>query len=833
MKTIKKLLLLIILVTGLFSTAQVTTHYGRVKATVVNELTPVSLTTKVLVWDGEEFKYVNASDLLALSGGGSGDNLGDHIATQDLTIDGFNLNMVGSEIRFGTGSVYPRIFNTGSQLYLQGPIAANSTVRLQALSAGNAYSLVEVSPTNFRINTQDGDGNRSVYLNVDLLSSTRNQQFPDFDGVYALEADSSIFDGNLSTTDNTLQEIAQKFDDYIGTSIIEPNNQIVIGTGTGVTSHDTFKRFFNGWYTVGVDDTTAGFISLYGDASNGINSGVRYYNNVPNSSSVNYWTLGNRSIGGDLGDFALTADGNLGSIIFKADDATKGVSVPETDLADYAILGNKAVVTQEKLIDYVGNVGSTGNINDVLTNGNTTNLDIISTGNLTINEINGLRFKTGSGAESLSIANGAPMVNNLIHTIAVGGSAMTTATGDYSTAIGAFSAEDNSGRDVSAVGKSSARNNTGDYSIFLGNYSGRDNIEDDVVGIGTSTLSNNEGRYSIAIGRNAGEFNKGEGAVGIGNTSLQHNTGINNTAIGHNAGAIPDLDTVNAKIIIDPINLIDGSDNITITAHNFGANGTTVGLLYTHDGVAINPLVSGRVYNFVIVDLNTLNPTNNIGASGTGNHTFTPFFQYTNYSLLGSNTKATKNNQIVLGDSNIEEIFSNGVFKSESNISEIGSNQKHLTTVEWVEDLNLQNQDSYGGMGFEGNVTETTITNTNTYEKVLGTTTSTNLTSDITHTSGRLTYTGTETKHFTATANFSTSVAANNQFVDFKIAVNGVPLGFASRRKIDSLLDIEAQGVSFDFNLSTNDFVELYGENETSTTNLLIGELYLFLTTNQ
>lgn len=47
------------------------------------------------------------------------------------------------------------------------------------------------------------------------LTDDRTRTQPDASGMYALEADPSGFDGNLANTDNTLQEIAQKFDDYV------------------------------------------------------------------------------------------------------------------------------------------------------------------------------------------------------------------------------------------------------------------------------------------------------------------------------------------------------------------------------------------------------------------------------------------------------------------------------------------------------------------------------------------------------------------------------------------------------------------------------------------
>ena len=51
----------------------------------------------------------------------------------------------------------------------------------------------------------------------DNITSSTTVQLPDASGTLALEADASGFNGNLTPSDNTLQAVAQKFDDYVAT----------------------------------------------------------------------------------------------------------------------------------------------------------------------------------------------------------------------------------------------------------------------------------------------------------------------------------------------------------------------------------------------------------------------------------------------------------------------------------------------------------------------------------------------------------------------------------------------------------------------------------------
>lgn len=119
----------------------------------------------------------------------SGDNLGNHTATQDLIIDGFNLSAINSDIRFGSSTTSDKIFKVNNELRIYSPLSSTSKIRMQSFETGAFYSILDVNPTNFTLNTQDINGNRSVFLDLDLLTvPSRFQQYPDGDGIYALFA---------------------------------------------------------------------------------------------------------------------------------------------------------------------------------------------------------------------------------------------------------------------------------------------------------------------------------------------------------------------------------------------------------------------------------------------------------------------------------------------------------------------------------------------------------------------------------------------------------------------------------------------------------------------
>lgn len=124
-----------------------------------------------------------------------------------------------------------------------------------------------------------------------------------------------------------------------------------------------------------------------------------------------------------------------------------------------------------------------------------------------------------------------------------------------------------------------------------------------------------------------------------------------------------------------------------------------------------------------------------------------------------------------------------------------------------------------------GNATTTTVSATNTAYKVLGTTTSASITQKFTNTSNRATYVGSLTRFFKVTATLSLESANNNQ-IGCYIAKNGIVLGesevYGTTSGVGRAENIVIQTL---VELSTNDYIEIFVENATAISNILVTEL--------
>lgn len=129
----------------------------------------------------------------------------------------------------------------------------------------------------------------------------------------------------------------------------------------------------------------------------------------------------------------------------------------------------------------------------------------------------------------------------------------------------------------------------------------------------------------------------------------------------------------------------------------------------------------------------------------------------------------------------------------------------------------------------QGNATTTTISVSGTYYKVSGTTTANSINQKFTHTNNRLTYTGSLTRNFKVTASISAS-SGNNQDLKFRLAKNGttditsqVSQDTSSSGRVDN---ITCQWLG---SLVTNDYIEIFTTNNTSTTSVLVEDLNVLI----
>ena len=117
----------------------------------------------------------------------SGDDLGSHTATEDLALAGNDIS--------STGNIN---------------ILPNQTTGWIWAKTPNGLFV------DFKLGLYNSAGTYVTQLLNQNITQNQNIEFPNIaSGTFAMEADASGFDGNLGTGDNTVQEIAQKFDDIV------------------------------------------------------------------------------------------------------------------------------------------------------------------------------------------------------------------------------------------------------------------------------------------------------------------------------------------------------------------------------------------------------------------------------------------------------------------------------------------------------------------------------------------------------------------------------------------------------------------------------------------
>ena len=147
-----------------------------------------------------------------------------------------------------------------------------------------------------------------------------------------------------------------------GSTLLE--NQIAFGSSTDEVSSDAefilesnivgaFKRL-----SIGVDDTSAGALSLYGHSGNSANSQLRMYTNANSDDAVDYWDFSAWDAG-TTGNFRLRGIGTNSGTVFEVDDVTKdveftGIVESNKTPAEIETAGDKALTTVEYVQSQTG-----------------------------------------------------------------------------------------------------------------------------------------------------------------------------------------------------------------------------------------------------------------------------------------------------------------------------------------------------------------------------------------------------------------------------------------------------------------------------------------------
>jgi hypothetical protein len=259
-------------------------------------------------------------------------------------------------------------------------------------------------------------------------------------------------------------------------------------------------------------------------------------------------------------------------------------------------------------------------------------------------------------------------------------------SGDYCNNFGRSAGQNCSGDYCINFGRSAGQYCSGDYCNNFGTYAGQYCSGNSCNNFGNSTGHNCIGDFCNNFGYSAGQNCTGDYCINNGRYAGRYIEGDNNIAFGNNAWA-SFLDNVGGNKTFDNTDINVGSDQITVTGHSFGANGTYCNLKYTEGTSPITGITDGDIIQAYIVDANTVqvDRTHDITAAGSGvGHTLTPQYKYTNTMVFGGGQDPTASNQIILGNSSVTQtILRGGIIEStESITSESGGIAASLDVVQ-------------------------------------------------------------------------------------------------------------------------------------------------------
>jgi hypothetical protein len=141
----------------------------------------------------------------------------------------------------------------------------------------------------------------------------------------------------------------------------------------------------------------------------------------------------------------------------------------------------------------------------------------------------------------------------------------------------------------------------------------------------------------------------------------------------------------------------------------------------------------------------------------------------------------------------------------------------------------VQNSAEISEYFMNGNITQTVVASTSVAYKVLGTTTSSTITQKFTNTNNRATYVGSITRAFLITATISFESGNNNQ-IGCYIAKNGsISLDSEVYGTTSGTGRAENVTIQTLVELSENDYIEIFVENESSITNILVTNLNVII----
>lgn len=148
----------------------------------------------------------------------------------------------------------------------------------------------------------------------------------------------------------------------------------------------------------------------------------------------------------------------------------------------------------------------------------------------------------------------------------------------------------------------------------------------------------------------------------------------------------------------------------------------------------------------------------------------------------------------------------------------------------FVNCIGIPNSSEIASYTMQGNVTATTITTVDTPVKAAGTTVLDSISQKFSHSNNRATFTGAITNLFKVTA-LASVLSGNNNQIGFYIAKNGTPIT-TSELYITTNGSGRAENVAIQCitSLSEGDYIEIFVENSTGTSDITVEDLIVTIT---
>jgi hypothetical protein len=455
---------------------------------------------------------ISGNDISLSNNGGtvtvpsSGDNLGNHTATQNINAANFSITNVVSPTNAS---------DVANKAYVD-------AISIDDADADPVNELQTISISGQDISLSSGGGSITLPAGADNLGNHSATVDLDLTGnkLINLASPTLSSDGaNKSYVDAHTDADADPVNEIQSLSIVG-NDLTLSGSNTVLLPSGVLNKLED------ADQDTYVDVEVSSDSDKiefGI-SGTKYFEiGLVNSTPVlSLWNSKNTVIGQGAGSVLLSGENNtiVGELAGKSiTTGSRNIAFGRGALQESISTNDNVAIGFESLREF----GTTGTSGANVALGNRTLRD-----NLT-------------GVENTALGHSALLSNTSgIRNVAVGLSALGSNTeGNYNVALGRVAGFANTDGDNNVfVGDLSGQMANGSFNTYLGRLSGRNNLTGDSnVGVGHQAMEHATGDSNTSVGENSLRNSSGSNNVGIGSGAGENNTtGLNNTFVGDGSG---------------------------------------------------------------------------------------------------------------------------------------------------------------------------------------------------------------------------------------------------------------------------------------------------------